>query len=129
MTAFDRSSRDAAAIASLARGETQAAAAAASGLSERTIRRRLADPGFRQAVAEARREAVQRALGVLAAGATGAAATLVRLLRHESAWVQLSAARAVLHAATQGVELEALQARLAALEARTEEETYDEGVA
>ena len=63
-----RRNADEALALALATGQTLRAAAAATGISERTATRRWADPDFRRRVSEARAGMVQRALGRLADG-------------------------------------------------------------
>jgi hypothetical protein len=61
LTAADRRrGSDQLLVAALAGGATQAEAGAAAGVSERTVRRRLADPGFADRVREERSALVAR---------------------------------------------------------------------
>jgi hypothetical protein len=83
MSASGRSGGDSALIAALAAGATHEAAAKHAGVSERTVRRRLADTEFRRRVDEARGEALDQAMARLSRAATGAATTLVMLLAKE----------------------------------------------
>jgi hypothetical protein len=64
--------RDAALIAALLGGATVEDAAGTAGLSRRTAFRRLDDPTFRQALAEAKRARLARVVDVLAAGSVTA---------------------------------------------------------
>jgi hypothetical protein len=111
-----RTSADAILIAALASGKPVAEAARLGGVSERTVYRRLADSEWRRRVATARTEMLARAIGVLAEGATTAAATLRILLRADSPSVQLAAARTILEQTTRGIELLDIAERVAALE-------------
>jgi len=89
--------RDDLLVDALARGLSQARAAAESGYSSRTVRRRLEDVYFCGRVAQARREMVRRTAGSLAAAGAGAVTTLLRLMtdgRNER--IRLDAAKAVL---------------------------------
>src|SRR4051812_9747298 len=67
-------------LLSLASGQTVRDAALSAGVSEKTVNRRLADPAFRQQVAELRSEMVSRAMGKMAEGMVEAAETLRKLL-------------------------------------------------
>lgn len=66
-------------------GASQAEAAAASGLSERSVRRHVTDPAFKAALRAARDETVRRTSDALADGATRAVATLATLMDDSSA--------------------------------------------
>lgn len=68
-------------LAALATGSTVENAAAAGDVTERTVYRRLADDGYRDAIDTHRREALDRALGRLADEAAGAVAVLAELMR------------------------------------------------
>lgn len=123
MSASDRFRADPALLAALAGGQSIEAAARAAHVSERTARRRLGDPTFQRALAEARRIVLGQALGVLTDAATAAARTLRALLDAESESVRVRAAVAILDAARAHVELDDLAQRVAALE--TESETWE----
>jgi hypothetical protein len=96
VAARGRRNADAVLAAALAGGAKVKQAAQRADVSERTAFRRLADPGFRRQVVEARSAMVARACGRMAAGMAGAAVTLRRLLKAESDAVKLGAARALL---------------------------------
>src|SRR5262245_51543960 len=68
------------------------------GLSERTVKRRMADPTFRRRVAGARQEMAQAAAGQLTAGMVKAAKTLIELMdaEKEKGATRLGAAKALL---------------------------------
>src|SRR5262249_2826538 len=87
---------DAGLVTGLAAGLTVKAAAAAAGVTERTVHRRLEDPGFRRVVTEARARFVENALGQLAEASTEATATLRALLKADGESVRLGAARSIL---------------------------------
>lgn len=111
--------RDAIAAAVLAAGSTREAAAKASGLSARTISRRLAEPGFQAVVADLRAQALDRASGILADSATLAARTLRDLLEPTAQdTVRLAAARGILDAILRIRECVEFERRLSALEGR-----------
>ena len=63
-------------IASLARGESFVRSARLSGLSERTVRRRMDNEDYRRQVQEARAKMVQSATGRLASAMNEAVLTL-----------------------------------------------------
>lgn len=89
--------RDAALIAALLGGATVEDAAGTAGLSRRTAFRRLDDPTFRQALAEAKRARLARVVDVLTAGSVTAVGTLVALLEPGTpASVRHAAARTIL---------------------------------
>jgi hypothetical protein len=105
-------------IAALLHGNTIPEAAQASGLSERTVSRRLADPSFQAALREARQRALSRAINVVVEGATGAAVQLRWLAGHATQeHVKLAAARAVLEYSFRGLEALDLVDEVAALRA------------
>jgi hypothetical protein len=116
VAAGGRKNADAALVLALAAGNTAADAARQAGVSERTAFRRLADPGFRRRVTEARADMVSRGIGTLAAGMAGAADTLRKLLTAGTGAVQLGAARAILELSVKLRESAEFEARLAALE-------------
>jgi hypothetical protein len=112
-----RNADDALALA-LAAGKTARDAAAELGVGERTVARRLADPGFRLRVNTLRGEMTQRAAGRLADGMATAADTLRGLLNAESDAVKLGAARSLLELGAKLRESVELEERLANLERR-----------
>jgi AcrR family transcriptional regulator len=103
-------------VAALAGGRTVCDVAAAVGVSERTIYRRLESADFRRRVGDARAEMVQRAVGQLADASAEAVTTLRALVTAaESETVRLGAARAVLELGSklrESVELEERVRRL-----------------
>lgn len=80
----------------LAQGLPLATVAEQSGVSVRTISRRLADPVFRQRVSQLRRDALAAAAGQLSAAAVEATARLRQLVQSTDGKIALGAARAVL---------------------------------
>jgi hypothetical protein len=118
MADFGRRKGGAALVLALARGLSVAKAAESAGLSERTVHRRLQDPGFRQQINEVRATLVERAAGRLAGGMTAAAATLTKLLTARSETVRLGSARALLELAVKIRESVELESRILALEQR-----------
>jgi hypothetical protein len=79
----------------LAAGASYRDAAMQAGCSERTARRRMADPDFRSEVRSVRSTILDRTVGVLAEGAVEAAAKLRELLDAPSSSTRLGAARAL----------------------------------
>jgi hypothetical protein len=93
-------------------------AARVAGLGEKTLRRWMREPHFNAEYLRARREGVIQAVARMQQ-ATGAAATIVlKLMTDPSvpAAVKLRAAECVFDRAFKGVELEDIEARVAALE-------------
>ena len=112
-----RSSADALLIAALAAGRTAGEAATLADVSERTVRRRLANEQFCERLAEARAELVARATARASGQAVGAVDTLVELTAHGGPpAVRLGAAKAIIE---YGIRLRSeseLSERLAAIE-------------
>ena len=77
-------------------GATVENAAQKAGVSVRTAHRRLADPAFRQQLAEVRSDMLKRTVSMLAAAGLESVKTLVNLQGSASASVRLGAARAIL---------------------------------
>jgi hypothetical protein len=102
----------------LASGQTVRGAAELAQVSERTARRRWADPMFRRRVTELRAEMVGSAVGKLADAAGMAADRLRELLSAQSEAVALSAARSILELGTRLREATEVEERLSALEDR-----------
>jgi hypothetical protein len=94
-------------------------AATAIGVDERTLRRWLREHGpFQSAYREARRQIVQQAV-VQVQHATGTAVhTLLAVMQdaNASASARVSAAKTIIETAIKAVEVEDLEARIAALE-------------
>jgi hypothetical protein len=109
-------------VLTLACGASPESAAQKTGLSLRTVYRRLADPAFLVRVREVRADLVQRMAGVFTAASTAALKTLTVL--QESATsesVRLGAARAILEIGSKLRESADLGDRVAAMESRLEE--------
>jgi len=108
---------DAKLIERLAAGETVTCAAKLTGVSRRTVSRRLADPEFRRMIGEARRRIVDTAAGRLAISMTAAAATLRKLLKTaDSDAVRLQAAKAIVELAVRLRDATELEERITILE-------------
>jgi hypothetical protein len=106
------------AATALAAAQTAVAAAAASGVHERTVRKWLDQPDYRARVERLRSEAVGRALGRLGDGMTAAADALRGLVGHRDPHVRFKAARAVLELGLKLREHAELEERVKELEAR-----------
>jgi len=107
------------AIAALLTQRNVEEAARTAGIGTQTLLRWLKIPEFIKEYRQARREAVQQSVARLQQ-ATGAAATIVMRLMADPnvpAAVRLRAAECVFDHAIRGIELEDIEARVAALEA------------
>jgi|GEM_PF-4561427 hypothetical protein len=93
-------------IAYLAAGKTVRETARLVGCGEATVHRRLADPAFRRAVQQARREMVEAIRGDIRKAATLAVSTLEALLTSDEPSIRLRAA-AVLMSSFQALHPEA----------------------
>ncbi len=102
----------------LAGGAIVEAAAGQVGMSERTVYRRLADPGFRRRLEELRAEMARRTASSLTAAGPKAVEVLLELLDSPSEATRLGAARLILQLGPKLREASDLEARLAAIEAR-----------
>jgi hypothetical protein len=109
-------------IAALLQGKTIAEAAEASGLSPRTVSRRLADPAFVRELQAARQRVLTRAVNVLLEGTVGAAVTLRFLATNaEQESIRLAAARSILDYAFKGIETVDLAEQVRALQEQREQ--------
>jgi hypothetical protein len=98
MSQFVASEKDPILALALAGGQSIEAVAEQAGLSRRTIERKLADPAFRQLVAEFRGQLIATALGLLAESMTRAARTIAALLDSPQEHIRLRAARTLITA-------------------------------
>jgi hypothetical protein len=103
-------------LVALASGKTVEVAAKESGVTARTVHRRLSQPEFRKAVDDLRGQFIERAAATLAESSTSAATALQRLLKDKNAKVKLQAARAILELATKLRTNVSIEARVRALE-------------
>jgi hypothetical protein len=110
-------------LLALAAGASVALAGRQANVSERTVRRRLADPDFRRRISEMRSELVQGAIGRLSMLGRKAADALAILLDDANTQVRLGAARAVLQYMLAGHEHELLAAQVIALQQQIDELT------
>ena len=111
--------KQAAAIAALLAQRTIAEAAQQVGIGERTLLRWLQeDSAFQAAYRTARRHVVQHAVARVQQATCTAVETLEAIMQDPEApaSARVSAAKAVLETAIKGIELEDLEARIAALE-------------
>jgi hypothetical protein len=109
-------------ISALLLAPTLADAAHTAGIGEVTAWRWLKEPTFQGAYREARRAVVQHAITQVQR-ATGEAVETLRSVMQDAdapASARVSAARVILETAVRAVELEDLEARIAALEAAQE---------
>jgi hypothetical protein len=121
MAAGRKKKADEGLVLALACGATPEGAAQKSGLSLRTVYRRLAQPEFRQRVDQVRAEMVRRVAGLFTAAAMASIKTFTTL--QESACseaVRLGAARAIIELGCKLRQAVELNERVAALEARLE---------
>ena len=108
------------AIACLLTASSIAEAAAQAGVNQRTLFRWLKDATFQAAYCTARRQVVQHAMGQVQQAANEAVTSLRTIMLDDTApaSARVSAAKMVLDLGIKTVEIENLEARLAALEAR-----------
>ena len=106
------------ALAALLTEPTLSAAAAKVGIGERTLHSWLAEPAFKAAYLDVRREAVGQAIARLQQLSSGAVAVLAQVAadKQAPASARVAAASKILDTAIKAVELEDLEARIAALE-------------
>jgi hypothetical protein len=111
------------AIIALMSKPSLAKAAAAAGVSEKTLYRWLREPEFTDRYREARREAFGHAIAMTQRHAAAAVATLSKVMADEKAppAARVQAASTLLRFARQGIELDDLAARVEALESSQEE--------
>ena len=110
-------------ILALACGASPESAAQKTGLSVRTVYRRLSDPAFQQQVSEVRADMVRRSAGLLTAAGLSAIKTFTVLLESaKSESVRLGAARAVIELGQKLRDTTDFEERLAAVERHQAEE-------
>ncbi len=115
-----RAHRDELLIAALVVGGTYAAAGEIGGVSERTVRRRMADPEFAAEVSRRRGERVAGIAGQLVSIGPDAIEVIRECMAADTAAVRLRAAQLALALGVQFRHAQELEARLVALEtART----------
>ena len=92
-------------VAELARGATQKEAAAAAGISDRGVRRRLDDPEIQAQIVEARAEIRRRTMAAIADASLEAVQTLRDLQGVEQApQIRFQAAKVLLHTGVKNIE-------------------------
>lgn len=116
------------ALAALIGGATRGAAAAAAGVSMRTLERWLADPGFKAELEAGRRAAYDAALAALKGAAGRAVETLAGLLNSKRESERRHAAAVILSYAFRAHETGELEARLEALEKAAAELSPQAGI-
>jgi hypothetical protein len=99
-------------------------AARAVGISVATLMRWQKEPEFQTAYREARRAAFGQSVARLQQGSSAAATTLLKMMIDPStpASVRVRAAECVMNHATKAIEIEDIEARVAALEAAAGEQ-------
>jgi hypothetical protein len=114
---FGRKKEDA--IAALLSQRNMEEAARAAGIGTRTLLRWLTPPEFQTAYREARRAAFGQAVARLQQGTSAAATTLLKVLidPNTPASVRVRAAEAIFNHSAKAIEIEDIEARVAALEA------------
>ena len=110
------------AIAALLTQRNVEEAARAAGIGTRTLLRWLKLPEFQTAYRQARREAFGQCIARLQQGASAAATTLLKTMIDPAtpASVRVRAAECVMNQATKAIEIEDIEARVAALERATQ---------
>jgi UDP-N-acetylmuramyl pentapeptide synthase len=104
-------------------GSTVEAAAHKSGLSKRTVYRRLDDPEFRKRLQTYRNDMVTRATGMITAGSMEAVKTLLSLMgTSNSAAARLGAARCVLELGLKLRQATELEERMSIIEERLQKQ-------
>jgi hypothetical protein len=95
-------------------------AAAAAGISEATLRRRMRDPEFQEEYRAARREAFRQAIVRLQHASGAAVSTLLRVMADQTAPAssRVRAASCVLERSREAMELEDIEVRLSKIEER-----------
>ena len=116
-TKFGRKMEDA--IAALLTQRNVDEAARAAGIGTRTLLRWLQLPEFQKAYRDARRAAFSQSIARLQQGASAAATTLLKTMIDPDtpASVRIRAAECIMNHATKAIQIEDIEARLAALEA------------
>ena len=104
----------------LASGLSAAKAGKKVGISERTVRRRLQDEGFRRQVDRLRAGIVSTAVGQLSASMAAAAGKLARLMRSKDERISLAAAKEIIGAGLRARQLEDMERQVAELVARVD---------
>lgn len=101
----------------LAMGDTQEETATACGVTRKTVQRRMAEPGFREAVQARRSEFLDEAIGRLSYYAKGATETLQALSgENEESKIRTQAAKTILDHLPKLRQLGEFDARLTSLE-------------
>jgi AcrR family transcriptional regulator len=114
-------------ILALAKGETVADAAAAAGVSERTVYRRMEEQEFQDRLQALRTMMFQRAAGKLADRTAAATDALEGMLTATNENVRLGAAKALLELAVKYSEHTEVMAKLVKLQAMFEEIKKESG--
>ncbi len=112
------STSQATALHALVAGSSDGEAATLAGVTPRTVRVWLREPGFRDALAEARRESLRTVAAQLASASLVAVRRLRTLVEDDQTpgYVAVSAASKLIDGALRAAELDDIEARLAKLE-------------
>jgi hypothetical protein len=107
-------------ILALMQSPSMERAAAAAGMSEATLRRRMRDPEFQEEYRAARREAFRQSIVRLQHASGAAVSTLLRVMADQTAPAssRVRAASCVLERSREAMELEDVEARISRLEER-----------
>src|SRR5688572_27035255 len=110
------------ALAALLRGDTQQAAAAAAGVTDRTLRAWLHDPPFRDALRESRAQLLSATSALVQAAAREAVATMRAVMTDKGvpARARVTAARSLLELGLRYAEKVEYEARITELEEQLE---------
>lgn len=123
MTAGKRARKEEQAIAALLSEPTIARAAQSVGIGERTLRRWLADPTFRERFAAVRRELVELSLARIESGVPKAVDALLDIVQgfdDATPAARVAAARVLIEKATEARDSEGLVERVRRLEERVD---------
>jgi transposase-like protein len=120
-TKFGRKMEEA--IAALLTQRNVEEAAKAVGVATKTLLRWMKERQFQSAYREARRVAYSQAVAKLQQGATAAATTLLKVMLDQGtpASVRVRAAECIMNHSSKAIEIEDVEARVAALELAAEE--------
>jgi hypothetical protein len=112
------------AIAALLSQRTIEEAARVAGIGTKTLLRWLQDPEFKAVYLKARREVVHQSVARMQHATGAASVTILKLMTDPNvpAAVRLRAAECVFGHAIKGIELEDIEARVAALEEATQKD-------
>jgi len=116
------------AVLALLEHSTAEKAAEAVGVHPATLRRWMRQPGFQEALRQARREKFSQSMGLLHLGTNAAISNLLKIMRdpQQPGSTQVRAIDSLLNRVTKAIEIEDIMARLATLE-RIVQQRQEEG--